>query len=479
MTSLSSAIQRLQTEQFWKLSSALLTVAFAFGLAVILLSTWLSTTALIVLCLLLVGGLAFSFLARDEVALLCGILVAFVVVVRYEEGFQPEEVVYGLLYMGYLAYWFISRSFFYRDSYLRTKLDWALFLFLVYATLSLALTPLFDGDMRAAISQWLSITMLAFYFPIKEVCIRHSERVPEKKILLSIGFVALFVSIRNLLDYKTGLGQAEYLWQIASGRVVMNEHLLMMAGLITLLFFLHTQGWFRRVLFGGLFLLFSMGVLIGQSRAVWVSFLLGIAIIFLFVDKRKRIVIAALGFGSLAAVLLVGAVVLENFFTLIIAGLTNRFFSLQTAATADISFINRFVEMAAAWEHIKINPIIGHGFGVPFGYYSLVYELTWVRSYVHNQYVGVLYKHGLIGFSLLFGFYFGIIWVAFRTARQAGVLRLDRIIAIGAVACLLAENLVGNMANPFATADTTLLIAAIAGLTAGVSHRVERGVGRP
>lgn len=474
MRGLSAIIRQMEPEQFWSWSRAFLFTAFALVLTIVLLSVWLSTTVIAVIAALVIGAMAFTFLARDEVALLCAILAGFVVVVRYKEGFQPEEVLYGLVYMGYLLYWFISRLFFYRDNILRTKIDWALFLFLIYTTLSLVLNPLLGGDMRAGLSEWLSITMIAFYFPIKEVCIRRRDRLPQKPILLSIGFVALFIAFRNMNDYRIGLSQADYLWQIASGRVVMNEHVLMMAGLVTLVFLLYARKWPNRSLLSGLFLIFSAGILIAQSRAVWVSFLLGVAIIFFFVDKKRKIQIVVLGLAGLAAVLAVGAVVFENFFTVIVAGLTDRFFSLRTAATKDVSLINRFVEMEAAWAHIKQNPIIGHGFGVPINYYSLVYEATRESSYVHNGYVGVLYRHGLIGFLLLFFFYFGSLWACFLMARDRALSQFDRLIAIAAVSCLAAEALVGNSANPYAVSDSTFIIGAIAGVAAGSRHPSEQ-----
>src|SRR5690606_19920788 len=377
----------------------------------ILAPAWRSTIALDVYGGLIVGAFFLVYLARGELRILCAILIGFVAVVGYKEGFQPEEILYGLLYMSYLTYWFVSRLFFYRDQILRTPVDWAFFLFLAYATLGLALTPILGGDLTMAISQWTSLTMLAFYFPVKEVCIRHRSRKPENTLLLSLAIVAIFVVMRNFYMYRLGFAQAEYLWQIATGRVVMNEHVLMMAGLVSLLFLLFARKWMERSALVMLFILFTAGVIIGQSRAVWVSFLLGIAVIFFFVDKRKRLAIAGLGVAGFAAVLIAGAVIFENFFTVVIAGLLDRFFSLQSAATEDVSLINRFVEMEAAWQYIKLNPIVGHGLGVDFKYYSLVYQVTYVQSYIHDGFFAVWYRHGLIGLMLVAVFYFGSIWI--------------------------------------------------------------------
>ena len=456
----------MEPSQFWNWTRVALLGAFGFAVVVILLGAWLSTTLLIALMGILIGGFVLALLASSEVALLCATLVGFASLLRYEVGFQIEEVLYGIYYLGYLAFWFVSRLFFYRDNILRSPVDWALFLFLIYITLSLGLTPLLGGDLADAISQYLSLTTIAFYFPIKEICIRKRDQIPQTPILISLGLLALFIAARNVWHYKIGLSEADYLWQIAAGRVVMNEHVLMMAGLVTLVFFLYARTFITRNLLAGLFLLYCAGILISQSRAVWVSFLLGAVVIFFFIDFKKKIRMTLMGVISLSAVLAIGALVFDNFFTIIIAGIADRFFSLKSAAAEDVSLINRFIEMQAVWESIRVNPIVGHGFGVEFKYYSLVFEYTRESSYVHNGYVGVVYRHGLIGFILLMTFYFGSMWKSLSVVVSAPRRRLNGIIALAALACLAAEALVGNSANPFATSENPFIIAAVAGLAA-------------
>ncbi len=472
MTDLPTALRRLEPEQLWNGSRIVLFGILALALAVVLAGTVLSVTAQLLIVALLIGVPAFAVLARDEVALLCVILLGFVAVVRYAEGFQVEEVLYGVVYLSYLAYWYASRLFIYRDPVLRTKIDWALFLFLIYVTGSLVLTPLQNGDFAMAASEWISLSMLAFYFPIKEICIRRRDRLPQKPILLSLGAIGIFIAIRNVLDYRTGLSQADYLWQIATGRVVMNEHVLLMAGLVTLVFLVYARTRLSRGALLFVFVVFATGVIIGQSRAVWVSFALGMAIIFLLAGRKQKLQITAIAMLGISSILVIGYFFFEDFFTLILAGLVDRLFSLADAATQDVSLVNRFIEMGAAWEHIRQNPVVGHGLGVPYSYYSLVYEATRVSTYVHNAYFGILYRHGLIGFGLIFFFYVGTIWIAFRTARKRRPGSLDMMIATAAVAFLIAEALVANAANPFATADTTFIIAAMSGLAAASHHHL-------
>ena len=333
--------------------------------------------------------------------------------------------------------------------------------------------------MKIAVSEWVAISMLAFYFPIKELCIRRPDLLPQKPILLSLGFVTLFIALRNFWFYQTHINNAEFLWQIATGRVVTNEHVLLMGGLVALTILLYSRKRLHATAIAGIFTLLSAAIVIGQSRALWVSYMLGIAVIFLCVDRQKKFRIVSIGVLGGVMFLAVGVLVFDNFFSLIIAGLANRLLSLQTATVQDLSLINRFFEARAALEHIGMNPIVGYGFGVPFKYYSLVYEWTHETSFIHNGPVGIWYRHGLIGLGLLVTFYIGTIARAVRMLRMPAIARIDRMVAIFVMACLIAESLVGNTENPFATGDKTLFIGALAGLAAASAHRAAHPVTRP
>ena len=473
---LSLSLDALTPERLFAWTRPMLYAGLAFGLLLVVLGAWLSPLLLAVLAIVCLGGLAFGFLARNEMALLCAILAGFVVSANYEAGFQIQEIFYGLLYFGYLTYWFISRFLFYQDRVLKTPIDWALFLFLVYVTLSLGLTPLLGGNIQFAISEWLAITMLAFYFPIKEICIRRAGLLPQKPILISLGFVTLFIALRNFWFYQADINNAEFLWQIATGRVVTKDHVLLMGGLMALTILLYSRKKIHVAAIAGVFTLLSAGIVIGQSRALWVSYMLGIAVIFLCVNRKKKFWIVSMAALGGVVFFAMGTLVFDNFFSLIIAGLTERFLSLQTATVKDLSLINRFFEARAALEYIGMNPIVGYGFGVPIKYYSLVYEWTHETSFIHNGPVGIWYRHGLIGLGLLGTFYIGTIARTIRILRIPTSVRIDRIVAIFVMACLIAESLVGNTENPFATGDKTLFIGALTGLAAASAHNAAQRI---
>lgn len=453
----------------WRRLNVLLYAGFGLSVASLLLMAWLAHEYLLFVPLLLTGLLLLPWLLKDELVLLCTILLGFTVVAGYEEGFQPEEALYGAAYLSYLAYWFLTRTLIYRDRYVFTKSDVALLLFLVYFSVFTGLTFVFRGDAVAMVSEWLSLSMLAFYFPIKELIAR-DPRAP-RAILGTFGLLTLIIAIRNLFEYVYGIGTAEQWWQITSGRAVTNEQMIMMAaiGSFVLLQFAKTS--VQRVILFALFGIFTAGVVISLSRAVWLSLALGLLVVFLLVDQRRRAGIIVLVVVSTAVLAGVSVVLFGDQLLLVAVGLVDRLVSLETAFTEDISLINRFIEMKAALSAFAVSPIIGYGFGVSFEYYSLVYEATRETTFVHNGYVGLLYRHGLVGTCLILTAYVGSGVRGARLFLTSHAAPVSRILGLIAVACLAAMALVASSNNPFTVSDKTLIIAAAAALAAGAAER--------
>lgn len=444
----------------------------AFGLLLVLYLTWSAPDLVAFLPVVLLGLVWLWWLGKNTTRFLYFTLAAFVLVARYKEGFQVEEIFYGLLYLGFLGYWFTSRFFFYRDPVLQTTTDWSLWLFLIYVTLSFPFTFLHGGDGTVMLSEWLSLSMLAFYFPVKEACSRRASSLRHFFIILA--WIGFFIALRNLYEYWLGFRSATALWQIAGGRVTENEHVLMMMSLACLALFLGVQHYRRKIPLLLVFIFLFTGVVIGQSRALWISFALGTFVIFILIDRKRKVQLFLIILSGITVFVLLGILLFDDFFSLVVLGLINRLGSLETATTADISLVNRFIEMKAVWDYILHNPILGYGLGVPYHYYSIVYEFTHETSFIHNGYLGALYRHGLTGASLLFFFYFSTIWQALRLWRQANLPFLPRITGLIVVAAFTAEALVANTENPFTNSDRTLMIGILGGLVAGIRERASK-----
>ena len=466
MRSRAAALFSLTPKAFWVWGRALLTAGLVFGLLLVLLIAWTGSDILaLVFTVMLLALPAGLYLFKRPALNLYVALAAFVLITGYSEGFQIQEALYGLYFLAVLGYWFVSRVFFYGDRLVQDREDGALLFFSLYAAASAVWAVLFGAEVGTIIGEGLVLVMLAFYFPVKAACARSEEAT---KIVLGIIFwFALFVSLRNLIEYRTALSSATKLYQVATGRVALNEALLMMPALSMLTLLLYAQRWRNRLLLVGAFLIVFVGLILTQSRGYWAAFLFGALALFVFIDRRRKGRIVVLMGGGLALVVVLGALLFEGFMTIIVGGVLERFATLGTAITSDVSLVNRLYESLAVWEHIKVNPILGYGPGTPYHYFNLTVDATRDWAFVHNGFVGLWYKFGLVGLVAMLYFWGKSIWNGLQLFRMRHAPRLLRLVGLSAAVCLIGEALVANTSNPFLISDATLMIALFGALASG------------
>ena len=232
------------------------------------------------------GGVLLALLSRVPLGHLCGVMVFFGITARLKEGIQAEEVVFAAYYLAYLATWFATRLWVYREPVFQSAVDLCVGGFLLYMTGSLGLTVLFGGKLALAQSDWINFSMLAFYFPIKEACVRY--RWGPWVIVGIVLYLGLFSFTRNVFLLSSAFGDAEYAWQVARGRVAMNEMLLLVPALGCLAFAIREPKLRHRLLLTAGFALFSLGVILTQWRAYYVDLALGVGLLFLLVNWQQR-----------------------------------------------------------------------------------------------------------------------------------------------------------------------------------------------
>ncbi len=472
MSTRTTSLFALTPEAFWKWGRALLAASLVFGLVLVALIAWKASYLAPFFPLALAALSGALFLFKRPALNLYVALAAFVLITGYSEGLQIQEALYGMYFLAVLAYWFISRIFFYRDRLIHAPEDAALLFFLLYAGASAVWGMLFGAQVSTIIGELLVLVMLAFYFPVKEQCARS-----QRGTLIVLGIIfwfALFVSLRNVLEYRAALSSATKLYQIATGRVALNEVLLMMPALAFLVMLLYARRWHTGVVLLGCFMIVFAGLILTQSRGYWAAFLLGGMALFVLTDRRRKGRILLLMFGGMAVVFLLGLLLFADFMTTIVGGVIERFSSLGTAITSDVSLVNRFYETAAVWERIQTNPILGHGVGAPYQYFNITVDATRAWAFVHNGYAGLWFKFGLVGLGLMLYFWGRSIWNGVRLFRMQTAPRLLRLAGLSAALCLIGEALVANTSNPFLISDATLMIALWGSLASGGLAYAER-----
>lgn len=386
------------TVQRW--GHRLLGVGLAGGLAATLALAWLDPLYAIIVPASIVGCVGIGFLIRYPTLNLSVVLCGFVLVFNYEPGLTPSEVVFGLYYMTYLACWFGYRLFLSGAPFIRDAVDVAVVAFLVFITLGLFVTAVFGGDAWVAINEWRAVLVLAFYFPVKEMCVRDPRLM--KVVLLAFSFVALIVVARTFWRYYSALQDVEALYEIMNNRSRTGERLVMMGFLGATVFFLYyARTRLLQVTLLSFVSILLAGIVVGQSRTIWLAVSVSLMLMFILVSPREKL--RALFFVSAGTLMLAGAaaILLDNFFSIVLAGLGSRASTIGNAASQDLSLINRFYEWRAVLEAAKASPILGHGFGVEFHFFNVIYFITEHKTFVHNGYLGILYRHGLVGVGLV------------------------------------------------------------------------------
>ena len=460
-------------QRYKRLGDALLYTALSGLVLIILYGAWTFAEGIIYLPIVLLGIVAFAFLFSNPRLNLIVVLLGFVSLTDYNSGFQVVEVLYGLYFITFLGHWFISRIFITKEPFVRTLTDRAVLLLLIAVTCYIPVAVVFNGNIYGIFAEWIAFVLLSFYFPIKEE-IRNNPK-GALIILAIIGFIGVYIAFRNLINYRTMLSSATQMWQVARGRVVTNDNLLMISSLYGLILFTFSQKWRHQILSIGLFVLFFSGLILTQSRGYWVSFLLGAGFMFLLIDgsHKKRLILITIG-GSVSLTL-IASVFLQDIFLLVTSGLAERLLSLQTATTADISLVNRFRETSAVWEHIRVNPILGYGMGVGYDFFDITMGVTETDAFVHNGYISLWYKYGLIGLGLVLLFWFRAIFNGVRAFRTQTAAPTVRLVGLFGATTLTAFLLSTITSSPFFLNDTLFAFALLLGSAEGAFQRTRQG----
>ena len=452
-------------------SSGIIALHIGFGFAfllTLLVSRFSGPFVVLVIPTLFLGGIALFHLFKHPLLNLAVVLGLFVLVSDYEEGIQFIEVLYGLYYLSFLAHWFVTRIIVFKDPILSQPEDKAFFIVLVVITASIPLTFLFDGSPRSLLSEWTSLMLLGFYFPIKEACIRHKNGI--KIIVGVLLWIGIFAAIRNVILYRQSLLSAELAYQIATGRVHFNDNILMASSIIALALLTYSKKIRYLIPSTILFILLLSGLILTLSRAFWMAFLVGVGLMFLAVDtqyKRRLIILSITGVGCFVSVIIL---FLNDYVDLIFLGLADRLLSIPAAITNDPSMINRFYESKVVLNRIFQNPILGYGMGVPYIFYDIVHGGTDQDPFVHNAYLGLWYKFGILGLSLIIYIWLKVLRDGIRTLR-INSMPLTRIATFSSAMALTAFAVGAMTSNPFFLMDGTLLFGMLTGLVAGGYRR--------
>ncbi|MDX1419147.1 MAG: O-antigen ligase family protein [Rubricoccaceae bacterium] len=461
----------------WRWGLALLALALAVGLALAFALMAVAQAYVWVLPAAIVAGGVVWALSRVPMGQLCGVLAFYAAAASQTEGIQVEEVVFAAYYLGFLAHWFAVHVWLRRERVVRSALDAVFVLLPLWATASLAMTALYGGPFGGALSDWINFSMLLFFFPVREAVERY--RIGPWVVVSLALFIGAVAVVRNVFILQSAFSNAEYAWEIARGRAPMNELLMLVPALGCLTFAMRARRLTPWVLYAAGFGFFTLGVILTQWRSAYLDIAAGIGLLLLLGSWRER--------GRLALLLLLGAaaggllayLLFRDLFTLLFLGILDRILSIGTATETDISLLNRFIEWERVWALIRANPIVGYGLGTEFGFYDAIFRGTWVKSFIHNGFLLLWFKLGLVGLGAIAYAWGRGTWEAFRAARMRALPFDERTLGLACGVVLLSLIPSTLVSTTFTTSDAQLVFTLLIGVAAGLAPRLRRPARQP
>jgi len=391
----------------------------------------------------------------------------FIMASGNDPGVGVPELIFGGFYIPYLVGWYALRILVYREPLVQQRGDVAMLALFGVVALGAAMGLVTGNRPGQIISEAASFSLLGFYFPVREFCVRHRGGVVwVLGLIVAAGLVAV---TRNILNFTDVVASAIDLRGVAAGRVADNEVIIYVATVAAASGTLFLRGWRGQALGFVCFLLCFTGLVLTQFRAYYLAFGLAAGVAFLLLDggRRRRLVGAVL--LALVGIVGVAAVLVGDLLMVFVVGVIDRMLTIGSASTQDLSLLNRFLEYERAWELIWQSPVVGHGIGAEFGFYDAVYSATWVKGFIHNAYLQLWYKLGAVGLGVFLYLCALTAVRGFRAHRRAPADQ-DRAAGLFLLAMLCGLALAALVTVLFNT-DTTFPLALCFGVGAAIAQR--------
>ncbi len=417
----------------------------------------------------LIAGLGLALSRPSPLVQLGAVLGSAALLVGGGQGLVATEILGGVALVGYLGAWY-TNAWARRLPLVASVPDTAAALWLFgFVPLAIVAGVVHGPDAYDFRADLLATLPFALYFPVKDAAARSDRGAVV--VAIALAWLGAFSAVSNGLALRAVVASADAAWEIADARFIMGETSITAGLLLSLAALTVARTLSTRAICIGATGAFLAALVLTRSRGFWVSAALGLGFLWLIAPGKARLQIAGyLVLGLVGA----GAVAFALFpeeLALLADGTIRRFVTLSTATTQDISLVNRFAETAAAWERIRVNPVLGYGFGVQVTRYDMVSYGTQTWAFLHNGYVALWFKTGIFGLLAMLTVWVGGLVRGALASRAASLSPASRAAALGASATLVALSLASVTSNPFSILDQMLVVTLLMGITNGIADR--------
>lgn len=281
----------------------------------------------------------------------------------------------------------------------------------------------------------------------------------SKSLILALFVFILFVVIRNYANYREIIINSIMQWQAENARSSSNEIII----LFGINFFIALYLYFKKISSKGIVLVLIIvtagALIITQSRGYWLALILSsLSMILISKGKERREIIISILTLALISSLLIGIFFYDKF-SVVFDALLERFSSIG-ASKLDISLKERLFESQAVLDHLKSNPLFGYGLGTTYRRELLFFNYIEYRTFIHNGYLLVWFKFGLVGLTLFLFAHFYLLYKTFKGYNKIAN-RFLKLLNLSAFSLLMAMALVNNTSPQYFQFDTTLVFMMI------------------
>ncbi len=416
-------------------------------------------------CLAIAGAWGLWYVSRKTFTGICVLILLHYFVIRGTKDVSIAEIVFALCFASVLGVWFFRKLFLRRQPILTEKFDYALAGFFLLCACSIIPAVLFGSNVMKWLREFIPFLTLLYIFPLRE-----QVNSPKRLAIVIACFLllCLAVAVDNVLSYKAAVTNVVYAWELLSSRRHANEPLFMAMVIAASSFLILAKSKLAQLATLVVLAFFGITLALTFSRGYWVGALAGLLMLFwLFPARLKGRMLVYLSVFSL---LVFGVIFLffGDLATFVLDTVTRRFTTVGQAGQ-DLSFLARVAETEAVLSQIQSNPIMGYGFGKMYSFDPPIpMEMpTW---YVHNTYLFLWYKVGLLALLCLLTFMSGIFQSCLRAYKTAKT-NQARALLLGIVACLTGLAVVSFSSPQMVEKDSALLVTLLCGVAQSISMR--------
>jgi O-antigen ligase len=403
---------------------------------------------------------------REHIPLL--FLIGAFFILRNPPGINPGEVLFYSVAFVTIIGVLIPDIVRFRLPLVKTldKAFFALHLLVIYALL---LSIIYGNNIDFILADLLVYSAIIAYFPLRKYL--NSEKRIQYFEYASIG-ILIAIGIRNLINYREFILRAVMSWEVELARTAVNEILIVFGCVLVLVLACNSKKLHQFLIFGTILGFLLINLILTQSRGFWVMYVLSIGLYFILSERREKTVLVLIHGGGV----IIGTSVLLLFFQeqleLILLGLTVRFSTFGQVGE-DLSLLQRVIETEAVFGKILTNPINGFGFGAEYARQNIlegnIYE-AWV--YIHNGYLAIWYKMGVVGLITYAFIYGSVIKYSFKIYKAST--NINHRNAALTIFCTVTVSLLINITSPhFNMFDGLLFISAAGAYVTTLYNKLE------